>query len=137
MSTHLRSGSRSYSSLSVGYDTPTTIPDVFGPAQSANLGGISGAGFRVAGAGGLANIASILGASGITFKPADDSDDEDDDELHIIGDDEKQTFEGDQSGPSKGKHLIGEKADGYIVNKALDQDTKPVDITESLVSKPL
>jgi protein phosphatase 2C family protein 2/3 len=101
----------------VGYDTPESVPDVFGLAQSSGMGGLTGAGFRVAGAGGLANIASILGASGITFRPADDSDDEDEGELHIIGGDEGK----------QGK-------DGYIGNKALDEGLKPVNISDKLVS---
>lgn len=68
----------------VGYDTPASVPDVFAESQvSAIGGGLTGSGFRVAGAGGLANIASILGASGIRFRPADDSDDEDEAEASI------------------------------------------------------
>lgn len=51
---------------------------------------MSGSGFRVAGSGGLANIASILGASGITFRPVeDDSDDESSgDKIMANGDEE-------------------------------------------------
>jgi len=64
----------------VGRDTPESIPDVFGPPRPAVDFG--GGGFRFASAGGLANIASILGASGITFRTADDSDEED--ELHLV-----------------------------------------------------
>lgn len=66
----------------VGHDTPTSIPDVFAHLQttSSGMGGLTGSGFRVAGAGGLANIASMLGASKIMFRPAEDSDDEDEDE---------------------------------------------------------
>jgi len=125
-----------YAPPAVGYDTPESIPDVFCQAQSSNLGGISGAGFRVAGAGGLANIASILGASGITFKPADDSDDEDEDELHIISD-EKIPPRGNLAELSSGSGHRSEIGDGYLDNQALDKMTKPVDITDSLVSKPL
>jgi protein phosphatase 2C family protein 2/3 len=46
------------------------------------MGALTGSGFRVAGAGGLANIASMLGASNIMFRPAgaEDSDDDDEDE---------------------------------------------------------
>lgn len=66
----------------VGRDTPESIPDVFGHSQAATGGVGGGGGFRVAGAGGLVSIASILGASGITFRTADDNDDDDD--LHII-----------------------------------------------------
>lgn len=86
----------------------------------------------MAGAGGLANLASILGSSGISFKQVDDSDDEDD-ELHIIGDKGVPRQEGEMS-------EIGtkdEKSDEYIDSKALETDTKPSDITESLVSKKL
>ncbi|KAK4684189.1 protein phosphatase PTC2/3, partial [Tremellales sp. Uapishka_1] len=101
----------------VGHDTPESVPDIFGLTQpSQNLGGITGAGFR-AGGGGLANIASILGASGITFKQPDDSDDDDDDDdLHIIQDDEL-------------------KPDGYMDGKALEEGTKPVDVTDKLAAE--
>jgi protein phosphatase 2C family protein 2/3 len=61
-----------------GYDTPESVPDVFGQAPTTTFGSLTGAGFRGAGAGGLANIASILGANGITFKQPDDSDDDED-----------------------------------------------------------
>lgn len=114
----------------VGHDTPESVPDIFGQnnggggAMSAFGGGFGGAGgFRIGGAGGLQNInlSSILGASGISFRPTDDSDDEDDGELHIIGDDEKK---------SDGKS--GE----YLDNKALEKGTKPVDVTDKLDSLP-
>lgn len=67
----------------VGRDTPESIPDVFGQSQSPVGGGFGGAGggFRIAGAGGLANIVNILGASGIRFQTADD---DEDGELHIV-----------------------------------------------------
>lgn len=71
----------------IGRDTPESIPDIFSQAQPA-VGGISGGGFRIAGAGGLANIASILGASGITFRTAEDSDEEDD--VHIAHNEEDE-----------------------------------------------
>lgn len=61
--------------MTVGRDTPESIPDVFGPPRASSVD-FAGSGFRFAGAGGLANIASILGASGITFKAADDSDED-------------------------------------------------------------
>jgi protein phosphatase 2C family protein 2/3 len=64
----------------VGRDTPESIPDIFGPPRAPVEFG--GGGFRFAGAGGLANIASILGASGITFRTADDSDEEE--EVHLV-----------------------------------------------------
>lgn len=102
----------------VGYDTPESIPDIFGLAPQSSMGGLGGAGFRVAGAGGLANIASILGASGITFRPADDSDDEDEGELHIIGENDE---------------AHGGSKDGFIDNQAVDKGTKPVDVTDKLV----
>lgn len=68
---------------SVGRDTPESIPDVFGQSQSPVGGGFGGGGggFRIAGAGGLANIVNILGASGIRFQTADD---DEDGELHIV-----------------------------------------------------
>ncbi|ORY32193.1 phosphatase 2C-like domain-containing protein [Naematelia encephala] len=106
----------------IGHDTPDRIPDIFGQAtQSSNIGGLTGAGFRVAGAGGLANIASILGASGITFKPSDDSDDDDDEELHIIGD--------GVPGPS------GQGRMAFIDDKLLDDSDTPVDIVKASASR--
>ena len=94
-------------------------------------GGFGAGGFRVAGAGGLANIASILGASGITLRAPEDSDEEDD-ELHIIGDEESgegKISEVDETGGE------GDKAEGsYIDDKGLKGDTKPRDITDKLVS---
>jgi len=77
-----------------------------------------------------------IGASGITFKPADDSDDEDEDELHIISD-EKIPPRGNLAELSSGSGHRSEIGDGYLDNQALDKMTKPVDITDSLVSKPL
>ncbi|WVR05577.1 hypothetical protein IAU60_002596 [Kwoniella sp. DSM 27419] len=103
----------------VGYDTPASVPDIFGQKQNtASSGGnsLSSAGFRVAGAGGLANIASILGASGITFRPSYDSDDDDDD-VQIIGDD------------SKDKEDTG---GAYIDDKGLEGKDKPKDVTDDL-----
>ncbi|KAL7423596.1 Protein phosphatase 2C 2 [Cryptotrichosporon argae] len=107
----------------VGRDTPLSIPDVFGHAQNSggtntgiSLAGLAGSGFRVGGAGGLANIASILNASGITFKQPDDSDDEDD-ELHIIGADE-----------------VPSKAEGLLDNKGIEGKTKPIDVTAKLAA---
>ena len=81
----------------------------------------------------MANIASILGASGITFKPSDDSDDEDDDLEMIVDGDTRQSG----NGSAKGAEGKSEEVDGYSDNKALDNGTKPVDITNSLVSKSL
>jgi protein phosphatase 2C family protein 2/3 len=93
------------------------------------IGGGAG-GFRVAGAGGLANIASILGASGITFKPSDDSDEDEDDEddLQIIGDESQSDVP-----ESKIKEI---NQNSYIDDKGLKGDTKPSDVTDKLVSKP-
>lgn len=108
----------------VGYDTPETIPDVFANLPSSNLGGIgalTGAGFRVAGAGGLANIASILGASNITFKPAADDSDDEDDEHQIEQMEERPILDEAEDKP-------------FIDNKALKRNTKPVDVTDQLVS---
>lgn len=102
----------------VGYNTPESVPDVFQNTPASSLGGLAGSGFRVGGAGGgLANIASILGASGITFKtPEDDSDEEGD--LQLVGDDVK----GGQASPS------------YMDDKALTGNTAPKDVTDKLVS---
>lgn len=80
--------------MAVGHDTPVSVPDIFGQNQNAGMGGglggigFGGGQFRLAGQGGLANIASILGASGITLRQQDDSDEDDEEELHIIDDKE-------------------------------------------------
>ncbi|WVN85534.1 uncharacterized protein L203_100681 [Cryptococcus depauperatus CBS 7841] len=97
----------------IGHDTPESIPDIF-PENAAPSNPFKGTGFRVAGgAGGLANIASILGASGITFRPAYGSDnDDDDDGIHT---DEEQLL--DQSSP----FLIGSLLD----NKDNKDETAP------------
>ncbi|WWC60621.1 uncharacterized protein I303_103195 [Kwoniella dejecticola CBS 10117] len=108
----------------VGYDTPAFVPDIFGQKQASQTGGagnaLSSSGFRVGGAGGLANIASILGASGITFRPAYDSDD-DDDELQIIGDD-GQVLDANADKPEP----------GLIDNKGVEGKTKPKDVTDEI-----
>lgn len=102
----------------VGHDTPESIPDVFPESSGPSNGGFAGSGFRVAGgAGGLANIASILGASGITFRPAYDSDD-DDDGIQLIGD--SPTSPDKLSSPS------------LIDNEAVEGETKPKDVTGQL-----
>ena len=80
----------------VGHDTPESVPDIFGKSQGAQLGsysGFGGGGFRIAGGGGLQNInlSSILSASGISFRPNDDSD-EDEEELHTIDEDQLVSF---------------------------------------------
>ncbi|WWD05408.1 hypothetical protein V865_003485 [Kwoniella europaea PYCC6329] len=106
----------------VGYDTPESVPDIFGQNQASSGPGnaLSSSGFRVAGAGGLANIASILGASGITFRPAYDSDD-DDDEIQIIGED------------GKGIDVNADKPDtGLIDDQGVEGKTKPKNVTDEL-----
>ncbi|WRT65994.1 uncharacterized protein IL334_002945 [Kwoniella shivajii] len=105
-----------------GYDTPASVPDIFGQNQASTTGGnaLSSSGFRVAGAGGLANIASILGASGITFRPAYDSDD-DEDEIQIIGEE------------GKGIDTSADKPDtGLIDNKGVEGKTKPKNVTDEI-----
>ncbi|KAL0252954.1 hypothetical protein I308_102348 [Cryptococcus tetragattii IND107] len=102
----------------IGHDTPESIPDVFPESSGPSNGGFAGSGFRVAGgAGGLANIASILGASGITFRPAYDSDD-DDDGIQLIGD--SPTSPDKLSSPS------------LIDHEAVEGETKPKDVTGQL-----
>ncbi|KAL1405210.1 Protein phosphatase 2C 2 [Vanrija albida] len=64
----------------VGRDTPESIPDVFGQAQPG-LSAAGPGGFRISGAGGMGTIASILSASGFSFRAAGEDDDE---ELHIV-----------------------------------------------------
>ena len=137
----------------VGYDTPQTVPDPFAnlPHNPSPAISLSGAGFRVAGAGGLANLASILGASGIAsglnFKSMEDSDDEDDDELHIVGEDEVKGSGGPSrdTQPEASVEEVEEvekddveneiqPRDRFMDDKALKSDTKPQDITAQLVS---
>jgi hypothetical protein len=109
------------------------VPDIFGQAQpSTGLGALTGQGFRSAGAGGLANIASILGASGITLRQADDSDEEDDDEELSEGD-KNHTGPAEKLTTSQSGGDAGNAKAGYLDDKALSDDTKPVDVTDSLV----
>lgn len=134
-----RVGARTWAWLTVvGYETPASVPDIFGQnpnpgvggfgAGGFGAGGFGSGGFRVAGAGGLANIASILGASGITLRASEDSDEEDD-ELHIIGDDE--------GGQGKISAVDDEAKEAYVDDKGIKGDTKPVDVTDKLVSGSL
>lgn len=53
---------------------------MFGPPRPTTE--YANSGFRLSGVGGLANIGSILGASGITFRTVDDSDEEE--EMHLV-----------------------------------------------------
>ncbi len=92
----------------VGYNTPESVPDVFGHIQaSSGLGGLTGAGFRVAGAGSIANIASILGASGLTLRPVSGDDEEDSD-------------------------TDSNESNELIDNKGTEQGTQPHDVTDDL-----
>lgn len=106
----------------VGYSTPESVADVFPnqPAAPAS-GGLGVGGYRIGGAGGgLASIASILSAQGITFRnPEDDSDEEGD--LQLVGDDEKL---GDSS----------DKSDVYMDDKGIKGNTAPKNVTDELVS---
>ncbi|WVQ85699.1 hypothetical protein IAT38_007865 [Cryptococcus sp. DSM 104549] len=107
----------------IGYDTPESVPDVFPESQSPSQGGggLAGSGFRVGGgAGGLANIASILGASGITFRPTYDSDD-DEDEFQIMG----------GAGDATADKPDG-KFEEVLDNMAVEEGTKPKDVTAKL-----
>lgn len=118
----------------VGYDTPESVPDVFAASPaSASMGGLAGGGFRVGGAGGLANIASILGASGITFKtPEDDSDEDESMAEHqasaSIGD------VPDKISPEASPALARAAKGGYMDDRALGGETAPKDVTDELVS---
>lgn len=95
----------------IGHDTPQSVPDVFGNTQApAGISGLTGAGFRVAGAGGLASIANILGASGINLRPVSDSDDSDEDDSDSNGD----------------------GSSSLIDNKGVSGSTKPVDVTDDM-----
>lgn len=102
----------------IGYDTPESVPDVFPNQPPAPSGGLGMGGYRIGGAGGgLANIASILSAQGITFRtPEEDSDEEGD--LQLVGDDQK----------------VPQGSDSYIDDKGIKGDTAPKNITDELVS---
>jgi protein phosphatase 2C family protein 2/3 len=103
----------------IGYDTPESVPDVFPNQPAAPSGGIGMGGYRIGGAGGgLANIASILSAQGITFRtPEEDSDEEGD--LQMIGDE-----------PDK----IPQGSDVYMDDKGIKGKTAPKNVSDELVS---
>ena len=105
----------------IGYDTPESVPDVFPNQPAAPSGGIGMGGYRIGGAGGgLANIASILSAQGITFRtPEEDSDEEGD--LQLIGDE-----------PDK----IPEGSDVYMDDKGIKGKNVPKNVSDELVSYP-
>ena len=74
----------------------------------------------------MANIASILGASGITLAHgSEDSDDEDD--LHTIGDEEAG------GGKISAVEDSDEKSGEYADDKSLKKETEPKDVTDKLV----
>ena len=103
----------------IGYDTPESVPDVFPNQPAAPSGGIGMGGYRIGGAGGgLANIASILSAQGITFRtPEEDSDEEGD--LQLIGDE-----------PEK----IPQGSDVYMDDKGIKGKNVPKNVSNELVS---
>jgi protein phosphatase 2C family protein 2/3 len=104
----------------VGYPTPESVPDVFANQPSSTLSGLGGGGFRVGGAGGgLANIASILGASGITFKTADDDSEEEEEDESMVG---------SSSDATKGGEV-------YMDGKGIEDKTAPKNVTDELVSQ--
>ena len=110
----------------VGYNTPESVADVFPPSS-----GLGGSGFRVGGAGGLANIASILGASGITFKtPEDDSDEEEAAATAKLED------VPDKLTPGTSPALARAAKGSYMDDKALSGSTAPKDVSDKLVSHP-
>lgn len=111
----------------VGYTTPESVPDIFTP-NTSSLGGLAGQGLRAGGAGGLANIASILGASGITFKtPDDDSDEEEEAATKLDGMPDKLS-------PGTSPALARAAKGGYMDDQALSGSTAPKDVSDSLVS---
>ena len=101
----------------IGYDTPASVPDVFPDQPAAPSGGLGMGGYRIGGAGGgLANIASILSAQGITFRtPEEDSDEEGD--LQLVEDDQK----------------IPQGSDEYMDGKGIEGNTAPKNVTNELV----
>ncbi|BEI90186.1 uncharacterized protein CcaverHIS019_0302560 [Cutaneotrichosporon cavernicola] len=107
----------------VGRDTPESIPDIFGQAPPS-VGGFSGGGFRIAGAGGLVNIASILGASGITFKTPDDDDDDDDDEMHVINDGHLMVVDEEEGARI---HVVDEDGDVHVDSEDSDATANAAD----------
>jgi hypothetical protein len=78
-------------------------------------------GYRIGGAGGgLANIASILSAQGITFRtPEEDSDEEGD--LQMIGDESDKIPQG---------------SDEYMDDQGIKGANVPKNVTSELVSRP-
>jgi len=59
------------SRLSVGYDTPERVADVFGHSNAIPLPGVGG-GIRQGAMGGLATLQQALGARGIQLQSTDD-----------------------------------------------------------------
>lgn len=98
----------------VGYNTPQSVPDPFANIPQSTFGGLTGSGFRVAGAGGLANIASILGASGITLRPVEDDDSE------TSSDDSPAAIEGAE--PSKPVPEVNQDVNVRLRSSKLDAD---------------
>ena len=102
-------------------------------------------GFRVTGAGGLANIASILGASGLSFRRADENDYDGDDNggsgsggIIVYDDDDKnESEEGDDGKFENVDSTEGSSGqpEGYVDDKALRDDLKPQDVTDQLVRR--
>lgn len=102
----------------IGYDTPESVPDVFPNQPAAPSGGIGMGGYRIGGGGGgLANIASILSAQGITFRtPEEDSDEEGD--LQLVGDEPEKVNQG---------------SDLYMDDKGIKGKSVPTNVTDELV----
>lgn len=115
----------------VGHQTPESLPELFtnsNPSQGfAGLTGGGPGGFRVSGAGGLANIASMLGAGNITFNnaAADDDDSDEDEDLHSGSHSESANTSSDKDSDG----------DAYMDDKALKAGTQPKDVTKEMVSR--
>ena len=107
----------------VGYTTPESVADVFPPSTGG------GSGFRVGGAGGLANIASILGASGITFKAPEDDSDEEEAQGKLEDVPEKLS-------PGTSPALARAAQGGYMDDQAMSGSTAPKNVSDKLVSLP-
>lgn len=71
-----RRGLISQPHLTVGYDTPDSVADVFGHSNATPLH-TAASGLRQAGMGGFANLQQVLAGSGIKLTATDEDDESD------------------------------------------------------------